>query len=444
MTGIKHAFPSAKADGVDATLVRPSNWNADHKVGIYAAASAPIMIATNDSTDRAKAEALLSGGAVCGVSDNEVQINAALISCGRVILAKGSYSTGAKIVVPDGSELYIEKSSTITPDDNFDILEVRGGGRAFGNGCLLDYLTPSKTGNFILVNNDTAGEWDWVLGDSFEIDGFQLRGTNFGTQIGVLVESTGGALLWGGYIRNIAICGGNIAFKVLTTGAGSWITGLHADNIYMTETTYGLYIDKSTGGGIEGNYFTHCQFQDVGGLATNAVKLIGTLYNYIDIMTWDFVGATAVSIDANSHRNHIHIGIEGITKVSDAGYYNIIDYYNEGVTTNAALRLRLDNQTIDVAGAIGWNCSYCLVDTFGGAASDNLDTIATTGVPNGSIMVLQANDDTHDVVVRDHAVSGGNLHLNVAGAFTLDTYEDIITLIKLTNDWYEITRSKNG
>jgi len=27
---IKHAFESAKADGADATLVRPSNWNAEH------------------------------------------------------------------------------------------------------------------------------------------------------------------------------------------------------------------------------------------------------------------------------------------------------------------------------------------------------------------------------------------------------------------------------
>jgi len=27
---IKHAFTSAKSDGPDATLVRPSNWNADH------------------------------------------------------------------------------------------------------------------------------------------------------------------------------------------------------------------------------------------------------------------------------------------------------------------------------------------------------------------------------------------------------------------------------
>ena len=28
--GIKHAFTSAVSDGADATLVRPSNWNANH------------------------------------------------------------------------------------------------------------------------------------------------------------------------------------------------------------------------------------------------------------------------------------------------------------------------------------------------------------------------------------------------------------------------------
>jgi hypothetical protein len=27
---LKHAFASAKADGADATLVQPSNWNAEH------------------------------------------------------------------------------------------------------------------------------------------------------------------------------------------------------------------------------------------------------------------------------------------------------------------------------------------------------------------------------------------------------------------------------
>jgi hypothetical protein len=33
--GIKHTFQSAKSDGGDATLVRPSSWNADHEVTNY-------------------------------------------------------------------------------------------------------------------------------------------------------------------------------------------------------------------------------------------------------------------------------------------------------------------------------------------------------------------------------------------------------------------------
>jgi hypothetical protein len=32
--GIKHAFTSAKSDPTDATLIRPSNWNADHTGGV--------------------------------------------------------------------------------------------------------------------------------------------------------------------------------------------------------------------------------------------------------------------------------------------------------------------------------------------------------------------------------------------------------------------------
>jgi len=35
MPNIKHAFASGKSDGVDATLVQPSNWNAEHVVDQY-------------------------------------------------------------------------------------------------------------------------------------------------------------------------------------------------------------------------------------------------------------------------------------------------------------------------------------------------------------------------------------------------------------------------
>lgn len=35
MPNIKHAFTSAKSDGADATLIQPSNWNAEHVVDQY-------------------------------------------------------------------------------------------------------------------------------------------------------------------------------------------------------------------------------------------------------------------------------------------------------------------------------------------------------------------------------------------------------------------------
>lgn len=35
MPNIKHAFTSAKSDGADATLVQPSNWNAEHVIDQY-------------------------------------------------------------------------------------------------------------------------------------------------------------------------------------------------------------------------------------------------------------------------------------------------------------------------------------------------------------------------------------------------------------------------
>jgi hypothetical protein len=42
---VKHTFVSPKADGADATLVRPSDWNADHSVvfSVSAAIKAPAV-----------------------------------------------------------------------------------------------------------------------------------------------------------------------------------------------------------------------------------------------------------------------------------------------------------------------------------------------------------------------------------------------------------------
>jgi len=51
---IKHAFTSAKDDGADTTLVRPSNWNADHTgvlIGTVAVDPPSIVKTTTANVD---------------------------------------------------------------------------------------------------------------------------------------------------------------------------------------------------------------------------------------------------------------------------------------------------------------------------------------------------------------------------------------------------------
>lgn len=49
---VKHVFASAKSDGADATLVRPSNWN-DYHVNPYGA-GATFTIATGNGALQVK------------------------------------------------------------------------------------------------------------------------------------------------------------------------------------------------------------------------------------------------------------------------------------------------------------------------------------------------------------------------------------------------------
>lgn len=96
--------------------------------------------------------------------------------------------------------------------------------------------------------------------------------------------------------------------------------------------------------------------------------------------------------------------------------------------------------TIDT-GEINVTQSYHRVETESGDGTDNLDTI--TGGVEGDILVLRAEDSTHDVVVRDASV-GDNIQLAGGANFTLDDADDIIVLIYDGAEWLEISRSTNS
>lgn len=105
--------------------------------------------------------------------------------------------------------------------------------------------------------------------------------------------------------------------------------------------------------------------------------------------------------------------------------------------------LRLKPYSKTIAGGIislagGAGSSYLEVDTQGGAASDDLDTI--NGGTKGDILIITAANDARTVVCKD---STGNLHL--AGAdFSADSVDDTLMVIHNGTNWLEISRSDNG
>jgi hypothetical protein len=111
-----------------------------------------------------------------------------------------------------------------------------------------------------------------------------------------------------------------------------------------------------------------------------------------------------------------------------------------GISNTAGQYVNLGDETVVTisGGAITISLSYHSLETEGGAGTDDLDTIATTGILNGTLLVLRANSSARTVVVKDET---GNLRL--AGDFSMDNSEDTITLLKDGSVWRELSRSDN-
>lgn len=86
------------------------------------------------------------------------------------------------------------------------------------------------------------------------------------------------------------------------------------------------------------------------------------------------------------------------------------------------------------SGVITANQTATRVDTEGGAATDDLDTI--NGGIDGSLLILRTQSNARDVTVKDGT---GNLFLS--GDCVLGRTVDLLTLYKVGSDWYELSRS---
>ena len=87
-------------------------------------------------------------------------------------------------------------------------------------------------------------------------------------------------------------------------------------------------------------------------------------------------------------------------------------------------------------GAVTATRGFHKIDTQGGAATDDLDTIH--GGVEGDILVLCS-----EVAARDPKAKDGTGNMRLAGDFTLAGAADKLTLIKQGGNWHELSRSTN-
>jgi len=98
---ITHKKVSTKSDGVDTTLVLPSDWNDGHvdpagnKIGF-----APIFVAASNATAKEKSWALLTNGVVCTGTSDLAAINTLMATFKHIKLSSGTFTDATVGLLP--------------------------------------------------------------------------------------------------------------------------------------------------------------------------------------------------------------------------------------------------------------------------------------------------------------------------------------------------------
>lgn len=79
------------------------------------------------------------------------------------------------------------------------------------------------------------------------------------------------------------------------------------------------------------------------------------------------------------------------------------------------------------------------VDTESDAATDNLDNVVATSLPDGFLLLLYAENASRTVTVRDSQTGAGEVHLKSDTAAVLSTDHPLLIQV-VSGDWYEISR----
>ncbi len=141
--------------------------------------------------------------------------------------------------------------------------------------------------------------------------------------------------------------------------------------------------------------------------------------------------ANAVFVDAGNNRVGIMNGSPAVA-LDVTGAITA----SSNITSNSFFNMGATNAQTIASGVITVTGGRCVVDTQGGAATDDLDTI--NGGADGDILVIYTANSARDVTAKD-----GTGNLALAGDFVMTNIRDRLVLLKDSGTWVELSRSDN-
>ena len=93
------------------------------------------------------------------------------------------------------------------------------------------------------------------------------------------------------------------------------------------------------------------------------------------------------------------------------------------------------------AGAVVPTGGVHSIDTAADGATDDLDTITTTNLDDGSLLLIYPENAARTVVVKDESGGAGQIHTADGNDFTMDEVDKYLILARRGADWYEVVRN---
>jgi len=156
----------------------------------------------------------------------------------------------------------------------------------------------------------------------------------------------------------------------------------------------------------------------------------GTAITYVYLSNNSRYGSIASVAFSTVSVTHTMIGDDGSVSYFDISI-DSVDGFN---------RIMLGSPLVIASGSVTPTRSFHTVDTEGGAATDDLDTITAPSIAAvGAQITLRSASASRVVTVKD-----GTGNLRIAGDFVLNSTQDYITLMYDQGTWREMSRSDNA